>query len=65
LQRSGDFPAGPVVKNLPSSAGEMDSVPGWRTKIPQAALKLTPQAATTEPTDSGAPTLQERALVPQ
>ena len=24
----GDFPAGPVVKNLPSNAGDTDSIPG-------------------------------------
>ena len=30
----GDFHGGPVVKNLPSSAGNWGSIPGWRTKIP-------------------------------
>ena len=25
----GDFPGGPVVKNLPASAGDMSLVPGW------------------------------------
>ena len=28
---------GPVVENLPYNAGDMDSVPGWGTKLPQAA----------------------------
>ena len=27
---------GPVVENLPYDAGDMDSVPGWGTKLPQA-----------------------------
>ena len=32
-----DLPDGPVVKNLPSTAG---SVLGWGTKIPHAAEQL-------------------------
>ena len=31
-----DFPGGPVVKNLPSNAGGMGSIPGQRIKIPRA-----------------------------
>ena len=31
-----DFPGCPVVKNLPSSAGDVGSIPGWGTKIPHA-----------------------------
>ena len=31
-----DFPTGPVVKNLPSNAGDADSIPGQGTKIPHA-----------------------------
>ena len=31
---SRDFPGGPVVENLPSSAGDVDSIPGQGTKIP-------------------------------
>ena len=31
------FPGGPVVNNLPSNAGDAGSIPGWGTKIPQAA----------------------------
>ena len=30
------FPGGPVVKNLPSNAGDMGSVPGQVTKMPYA-----------------------------
>ena len=30
----GDFPRGPVVKNLPSSAGDAGLIPGGGTKIP-------------------------------
>ena len=33
---SWDFPGGPVVKNLPSDAGDMGLVPGRATKIPHA-----------------------------
>ena len=29
----GDFPGGIVVKNLPSNAGDMGSIPGWGTKL--------------------------------
>ena len=32
----GDFPGGPVVKTLPSSAGSAASIPGRRAKIPHA-----------------------------
>ena len=31
-----DFLGGPVVKNLPSSAGDVDSIPGQRIKIQDA-----------------------------
>ena len=31
-----NFPGGPVVKNLPSNAGDMGSIPGRGTKIPHA-----------------------------
>ena len=37
-----DFPGGPVVKSLPSNAGDMGS-------IPHAAAQLSPCTATTEP----------------
>ena len=32
-----DFPGGPVVKNPPSNATDMGLIPGWGTKIPEAA----------------------------
>ena len=44
-----DFPGGPVVKNLPSNAGDPGSIPGRGTKIPLAAGQLSSHAATTEP----------------
>ena len=44
-----DFPGGPVVKNLPSNAGDMGSIPGRGTKIPHAVGQLSPCTATTEP----------------
>ena len=43
-----DVPGGPVVKNLPSNAGDVCSIPGRGTKIPRAAGQLSPHAATTE-----------------
>ena len=44
-----DFRGGPVVKNPPSSTGDMGSIPGQGAKIPHAAGQLRPHAATTEP----------------
>ena len=44
-----DFPGGPVVKNLPSNAGDVDSIPAQGTKIPHATEKLSLHALTTEP----------------
>ena len=35
-----DFPAGPVVENLPSSAGDAGAIPGWGTKAPHAVEKI-------------------------
>ena len=32
-----DIPSGPVVRTLPSNAGDMGSIPGQATKIPHAA----------------------------
>ena len=53
-----DFPGGPVVKNPPSNAGDVGSIPGGGTKIPHAVEQLNPCATTTEPTCSGALTPQ-------
>ena len=35
-----DLPGGPVVKNLPSNAGDMGSIPGRGIKIPHAVGQL-------------------------
>ena len=43
-----------MVKNPPSKAGDMGSIPAWGTKIPQASGQLSPHATTTKPTHSGA-----------
>ena len=59
---SGDFPGGPAVKNPPSNAGDMSSIPGQGTEIPRAAGQLSFCAATTEPTCSGAWLPQEKSL---
>ena len=44
-----DFPGGPVVKNLPSNAGDVGSISCWGTKIPHATGQLRPQSTTTNP----------------
>ena len=55
-----DFPGGPVIKNLPSDAGDMGLIPGQGTKIPHAAGQLSLHATTTELThfNKRAPVLQ-------
>ena len=45
----GEFLDGPVVKNVPCSAGDIDLIPGRGTKIPLATKQLSLRAATTEP----------------
>ena len=45
-----DFPSGPVVKNPPSNAGDMDFIPGQGTKIPHAAGHLSLRATIREST---------------
>ena len=45
----GAFPGGPVVKNLPSNAGDEGLIPGGGTKMPQATGQLSLQVTTTEP----------------
>ena len=44
-----DFPGSPVVKTLPSSAGDTGLIPGQGTKIPNAAEQQILWIATTEP----------------
>ena len=56
---SRDFPGGPVVKNLPASAGDTGLTPGPGSKIPHAAGQLSPRATTTEPAHSRARALQQ------
>ena len=43
-----------MVKNLPSSARDTGSIPGWGSKIPHATGQLSPCITTTEPLRSGA-----------
>ena len=38
----GDFPGGPVVKNMPHNAGDVNSTPGQGTKVPHAMERLSP-----------------------
>ena len=49
-----------MVKNPPSNAGDVDSIPGQGPKIPHAVGQLSPCTTTTELTH-----LNERAHVPQ
>ena len=60
LKHFGDYPGGPVVKNLPSNAGDTGSIPGWGTKIPLAAGQLSPCAATTQSMHFGARVLPRK-----
>ena len=46
--RTKGFPGGPVVKNLPSSAEDVGSIPGQGTKIPPAVGQPNPGATTRE-----------------
>ena len=48
---SGDFPGGPVVKNLPCNAGDMGLISGRGTKIPSAGSPqlLSPCTTTKDP----------------
>ena len=43
------FSGGPVVDNLPSSAGDMGSIPGPETGIPHTMAHLSSCATTIEP----------------
>ena len=35
IRKPQDTPGGPVVKNPPSNTGDVNSVPGWKTKMLQ------------------------------
>ena len=37
ISRGRDFPGSPVVKTLPSNAGDVGSIPAWGDKIPHAS----------------------------
>ena len=43
-----DFPGGPVVKNLPSNAGDVSLISGWGTKIPCCLMAINPMIHTRE-----------------
>ena len=48
-QVTGDFPSGPVVKDLSSKTGDMGSILGWGTKFSNAMEQLSLQAPTKDP----------------
>ena len=45
-----EFPAGPVIKNPPSSAGDMGLIAGQRTKTAHSVGQRSPGTATGEAT---------------
>ena len=45
-----EFPGGPVVKNLPSNAGDVGSIPDQGNKILHATEQLSPHALKTTAT---------------
>lgn len=53
-----EFPAGPVIKNPPSSAGDMGLIAGQRTKIARSVGQQSPGTTTGEATAPSA--LQQR-----
>ena len=60
-----NFPSGPVVKNLPSKAGDKSLIPGGGTKLPHALGQLSPCAETNDPMCSRAPAMTGKASGPQ
>ena len=58
-----DIPGGPGVKNQPSNAGDMGSIPAQGTinKIPPAAGQLSPCAATESPSTAESVCRNERS----
>ena len=48
-----------MLKNLPSNAGDVGSIPGQGMEIPHATGQLSQQATTTEPMRSRVGTLQQ------
>ena len=53
-----DFPGGPVVKSLPSNAGDMGFIPSQGTKILHVEGNLSPCAATGDSPDAAMNLLQ-------
>ena len=44
-----DLPSSPMIRNPPANAEDLGSIPGQRTKIPQAPGQRSLPTATTEP----------------
>jgi len=47
-----DFPCDPMVRNLPSNAGDMGLIPGQGSEIPQAIQQLSLRATSKDPTST-------------
>ena len=60
-----DFPYGPVVKNLPSNAGDAGSIPGQGTMIPRATGQLSLRALQPACHNEEPACCKERPRVPQ
>ena len=63
----GDFPGGPVVKNLPCNARNTNSIPGQGTKISHPGEQLSPCLTTKESDhcNERSRMTQQRSHVPQ
>ena len=57
-----DISGGPVVKNLPSNAGDVSSIPGQGTKIICAAGQLRPRVTIIEPEHPSVRAPQEKPV---
>ena len=55
-----DFPGGIVVKNPPSNAGDLGSIPGLGTRIPHTTGQPSSRAATREAMDRSEDTVQPK-----
>ena len=58
--RSRDFPGSPVVKDLPSNAGDLGSIPGLGTRIPHTTGQPSSRATTREAVDRSEDTVQPK-----
>ena len=66
METVGDFSGGPEVKNLPCTAGDMGSIPGRGTNIPQVVEQPRPMLQLLSPNDLEPVSMcHKRSCVPQ